>query len=102
ETDSSGRQRNEKVGRMRVVTDLTAKGRHGEVIEKAVSAAYAGVSGEKLAREHLARKRMRKPATQTETARVFRALVRAGFGSRTVFAILKKWDVDEEVLSQLE
>ena len=99
---SSYRQSNEKFGRMRVVTDLKAKGVHGEVIEKAVSAAYSGVNEEKLAREHLARKRIRKPTNQRETARVFRALVRAGFGSRTVFAILKKWDVDEETLSVLE
>lgn len=99
---SSYRQSNEKFGRMRVVTDLKAKGVHGEVIEKAVSAAYSGVNEEKLAREHLARKRIRKPTNQRETARVFRALVRAGFASRTVFAILKKWDVDEETLSLLE
>ena len=99
---SSYRQSNEKFGRMRVVTDLKAKGVHGEVIEKAVSAAYSGVNEERLAREHLARKRMRKPTNQKETARVFRALVRAGFGSRTVFAILKKWDVDEDTLSLLE
>ena len=99
---SSYRQSNEKFGRMRVVTDLKAKGVHGEVIEKTVSAAYEGVNEEKLAREHLARKRMRKPTNQKETARVFRALVRAGFGSRTVFAILKKWDVDEDTLALLE
>jgi regulatory protein len=93
---SSYRQSNEKFGRMRVVTDLKAKGVHGEVIEKAVTAAYSGVNEEKLAREYLARKRMRKPASQKETARIFRALARAGFGSRVIFAILKKWDVDEE------
>jgi hypothetical protein len=28
--------------------------------------------------------------------------VRAGFGSRTIFSILKKWDVDEETLTALE
>src|SRR5437588_7434718 len=72
---SSYRQSNEKFGRMRVVTDLKAKGLHGEVIEKAVSAAYSGVNEEKLAREHLTRKRMRKPTNQRETARIFRALV---------------------------
>jgi regulatory protein len=98
---SSYRQTNEKFGRMRVVTDLKAKGVHGEVIEKAVTAAYSGVNEEKLAREYLARKRMRKPASEKETARIFRALARAGFSSRTIFAVLKKWDVDEETLSVL-
>ena len=100
-TYSSYRQSNEKFGRMRVITDLKTKGVHGDVIEKAVSAAYSGVNEEKLAREYLARKRMRKPANQKETARIFRALARAGFGSRVIFAILKKWDVDDETLSLL-
>jgi len=29
-------------------------------------------------------------------------LMRAGFGSKVIFAILKKWDVDDEILSELE
>lgn len=98
---SSYRQANEKFGRMRVVTDLKAKGVHGDVIEKAVSTAYSGVNEEKLAREYLARKRMRKPASQKEAARIFRALARAGFAPRTIFAILKKWEVDDETISLL-
>jgi hypothetical protein len=28
--------------------------------------------------------------------------MRAGFGSKTIFTILKKWDVDEETLTELE
>jgi hypothetical protein len=28
--------------------------------------------------------------------------MRAGFGAKTVFTILKNWDVDEETLSALE
>jgi hypothetical protein len=35
-------------------------------------------------------------------ARVFRQLARAGFGTKTVMTILKKWDVDEETMSALE
>src|SRR5499425_3431179 len=50
---SSFRRDNEKFGRMRVITDLKAKGVHGEVIDKAVDAAYEDVNEEKLAREHL-------------------------------------------------
>ena len=87
---------------MRVVTDLKVKGIHGEVIEKAVDAAYEDVSEEKLAREYLRRKRLAKPADQKQTARIFRQLVRAGFGSKTIFTILKKWDVDEEMLAMLD
>ncbi|HSS97132.1 MAG TPA: regulatory protein RecX, partial [Terriglobales bacterium] len=99
---SSYRKNNEKFGRMRVITDLKVKGVHGEVIEKAVDAAYDDVSEEKLAREYLRRKRLAKPADQKQTARVFRQLVRAGFGSKTIFTILKKWDVDDEVLTMLD
>jgi regulatory protein len=99
---SSLRRDNQKFGRMRVVTDLKVKGVHGEVIEKAVEAAFAGVSEEEQAREYLRRKRMVKPQDQKATARIFRQLARAGFGTKTIFAILKNWDVDEETLSALE
>lgn len=101
-TYSSYRQSTEKFGRRRVAADLRAKGVHPDVIEKSVTTAFAGVNEEKLAREHLARKRLRKPKDQKEAARVFRSLLRAGFSSRIIFSILKKWDVDSEALSQLE
>jgi regulatory protein len=99
---SSYRKNNEKFGRRRVITELKIKGVHGEVIEKAVDSAYEEVSDEKQAREYLQRKRLKKPTNQKETARVFRQLVRAGFGSKTIFTILKKWDVDEETLTALD
>jgi regulatory protein len=99
---SSLRRDNQKFGRQRVVTDLKIKGIHGDVIEKAVDASFAGVSEEKQAREFLRKKRLVKPKDQKETARIFRQLARGGFGSKTIFTILKKWDVDEETLSQLE
>src|SRR5882672_9796130 len=60
------------------------------------------VSEEKQAREYLRRKRLKKPGDQKQAARIFRALLRAGFGAKTIFGILKKWDVDEEVLTALE
>jgi regulatory protein len=101
---SSYRRDNEKFGRMRVVNDLKAKGVHGDVIEKAVSSAYDEVKEESLAREYLRRKRLQKPKDrdQKQAARIFRNLMRAGFGAKTIFAILKKWDVDEEIITVLE
>ena len=99
---SSLRRDNQKFGRMRVITDLKAKGVHGAVIEKAVDAAFDGVSEEKQAREYLRRKRLEKPKDQKQAARIFRQLARAGFGTKTIFTILKKWDVDDEALSALE
>ena len=99
---SSYRRDNEKFGSRRVVTDLKAKGVHGDVIDAAISTAYGEIDEEKQARDYLHRKRLRKPKDQKDTARIFRHLLRAGFSSKTIFKILKKWDVDEEVLSTLE
>ena len=99
---SSMRRDNQKVGRMRVITELKMRGVHASVIEKEVEAAYDGVNEEKQAREYLRKKRMQKPKDQKETARIFRQLARAGFGTRTIFSILKKWDVEDEVLTALE
>jgi regulatory protein len=99
---SSFRRDNERFGRMRVITDLKTKGVHGEVIEKAIADTYDDVNDEKQAREYLRRKRLVKPKDQKQAARVFRQLLRAGFGFKTIFAILKKWDVDEATLSELE
>jgi regulatory protein len=96
------RKENDKFGRMRVVQDLKAKGVHGDIVDSAVSAAYSDVNEEQLARAFLQRKRVAKPAGQKQAARVFRVLVRAGFGSRVIFGILKKWDVDDETLLALE
>ena len=102
ESYSRFRKENEKFGRMRVVQDLKAKGVHGDIIEKTVSVAYQDVNEEQLAREYLQRKRIPKPVTQRDAAKVFRSLVRAGFASRVIFRILKLWEVDDETISALE
>lgn len=99
---SQYRRENEKLGKRRVITDLKTKGVHSQIIEQAVSAAYDDVNEEKLARAFLSRKRLNKPQTDREAARVFRTLLRAGFASHTIFCILKKWDVSDETLSALE
>jgi regulatory protein len=99
---SSLRRDNEKFGRRRVITDLKVKGVHGEVIEQAIAATFDDVSDEAQARAYLRRKRLQKPNDQKQTARIFRQLIRAGFASKTIFKILKSWDVDEETLTALE
>jgi len=101
-TYSSLRQENEKFGRRRVISDLKQRGVHDSIIEKAVSTAYSETNEERLAREYLRRKRVQKPADQKQAARIFRTLVRAGFATRTIIAILKKWEVEDEVLTALE
>ncbi len=99
---SSLRRDNQKLGRMRIITELKARGVHGDVIEKAVDVAFEGVREEKQARDFLRRKRLEKPKDQKDAARIFRQLARAGFGTKTIFIILKKWDVDDETLTALE
>ena len=97
---SSFRRDNEKFGRRRVITDLKAKGVHGEILEKAVESTFAEVDDEKQAREYLRRKRLEMPKDRKQAARIFRQLMRAGFSSKTIFKILRKWDVDEEMLPE--
>src|SRR5438477_3292817 len=69
---SSLRRDNQKLGRMRVITELKMRGVHASVIEKAVDAAYEGVSEEKQARDFLRKKRLEQPKDQKETARIVR------------------------------
>jgi regulatory protein len=99
---SSLRRDNQKFGSRRVITELKAKGVRSEMIDSAVETAYAGINEEKLAREYLKRKRLEKPKDQKHAARVYRQLARAGFATKTIMTILKKWDVDGDTLSALE
>jgi len=99
---SAFRRDNEKYGRRRIITDLKVKGVVGEVLEKAVNDSFAEVDEEKQAREYLRRKRLKKPQDKKQAARIFRQLMRAGFGSKTIFKILRNWDVDDETLSAFE
>ena len=102
ESYSRLRKENDKLGRQRVIQDLKVKGVHADIIDSAVKEAYGEVNEEQLARDFLRRRRIKKPDGQKQVARVFRALVRGGFSSRIIFRILKKWDVDEEMISALE
>ena len=95
---SSIRRDSDKLGRQRVITDLKLKGIHPDVIDKAMASVYDGVNEEHLARQFLSRKRLKKPSSEKETARIFRTLARAGFRSGTIFKILKKWQVSDELL----
>ena len=99
---SAFRRDNEKFGRRRVTTELKARGVVGEILDKAVSDAFDELDEEKHAREYLRRKRLEKPDNRKQAARVFRQLLRAGFSSKTIFKILRKWDVDDEMLSVIE
>jgi regulatory protein len=96
------RQENANLGRRRVQQDLLRKGVHAEVIAESLDTAYAGVGEEELARRHLERKRIPKPSSEKEAARVARLLLRAGISTPVIMRILKKWDVDDDALAALE
>ena len=96
------RQENEKFGRRRVQQDLMQKGVHSELIAKTLSSAYDDLDEAELCRKYIARKRMKPPVDQKETARIIGRLMRAGFSTKTIFKVLKSWNVAEEAIDGLE
>jgi regulatory protein len=102
ETYARLRQENEKLGQRRVKQDLKQKGVNDTLIAETLNARYAQTNEEALAREYLDRKRIKKPETPKETARVMRRLVTAGFSTTTIYKILRQWDVPDETLAALD
>jgi len=102
ETYARLRQQNEKLGARRVRQSLSQKGVPAQIAGEAVDARYADTSEEALARQHLERKRIRKPENEKETARVMRRLVAAGFSTGVIYKILRQWDVPDESLAALD
>jgi len=96
------RQQNEKFGARRVSQELNRKGIAQQTITETIETKYAEVSEEALARQHLERKRIKKPIDKKETARVMRRLVTAGFSVGVIYKILRQWDVPDEDLAALE
>jgi regulatory protein len=96
------RQQNEKLGQRRVSQTLTMKGVSKQIVTDTIEARYADTDEETLARQHLERKRIRKPVNEKETARVMRRLVAAGFSTSVIYKILRQWNVPEESLSALD
>ena len=99
---SSFRKENEKFGKLRVISDLKSRGVHQDVISKAMESTYGDTDEEQLARAYLQRKRVRKPESDREAAKIFRSLMRAGFSKRSIIRVLNHWGVEDEVLSALE
>jgi regulatory protein len=102
ETYARLRQQNEKLGQRRVRRNLQQKGVAPALITDTLEARYANTDEEALARQHLERKRMRKPENEKETARVMRRLVTAGFSTSVIYKILRQWNVPDESLAVLE
>lgn len=102
ETYTRLRQENQKFGQRRVKQDLQQKGVPKAIAEETIAARYEDVNEETLARQHLERKRIKKPATEKETARVMRRLIAAGFSTGIISRILRQWEIPEESLAAIE
>jgi regulatory protein len=101
ETYARLRQQNEKLGQRRVSQNLTQKGISRPIVAAAIEARYADTDEEALARQYLSRKRLPKPDSSKDTARVMRRLVAAGFSTTVIYKILRQWNVPDESLAAL-
>ena len=91
------RKENEKYGKRRVQQGLVQKGVHKELIASTLEKEYGDIDEVALAREYIARKRIRRPEgedAKKQAARVMGRLQRAGFSAGTVFKVLRAWDVE--------
>ena len=98
------RKENEKFGRRRVQQGLMQKGIAQELVNTTLTAAYEDVDEVALAKEYVARKRMKKPEGDKELARTMRRLMAAGFSSKTIWKVLRGWgaEVDEVDVDEAE
>jgi regulatory protein len=99
------RKEHEKFGRRRVQQDLMQKGVGKELVATALETAYEDVDEVVLARQYIARKRMKQPSganAQKETVRAMNRLLRAGFSSRAIYKVLREWELPEEVAEGME
>jgi regulatory protein len=88
------RQENQNFGKRRVQQELTRKGIHADLVSSTLESAYANVSESELVQRYLARKRIRKPEDEKQTARLIRRLVGAGFSFSVITNSLKNWQID--------
>jgi regulatory protein len=91
------RKENEKFGRRRVQQDLVQRGIHKELVASTLAKAYDDVDEVALAREYIARKRMKRPEgedAKKQASRVMGRLMRAGFSAGAIFKVLREWNVE--------
>jgi regulatory protein len=88
------RQENQSFGKRRVQQELTRKGVQAELVASTLETAYEQITDDELARRYIARKRIKKPQDEKETARLIRRLVGAGFSFAIISNLLKRWEID--------
>jgi regulatory protein len=99
------RKEHEKFGQRRVQQELMMKGVGKELVASTLETAYEDVDEVALARQYIARKRIKQPSgenAQKETVRVMNRLMRAGFSSNAIFKVLRAWDLPEEAVVGIE
>ena len=99
------RKEHEKFGKRRVQQDLMQKGVGKELVATTLETAYEDVDEVALARQYIARKRMKQPSganAQKETVRAMNRLLRAGFSSRAIYKVLREWELPAEVAEEME
>ncbi len=99
------RKEHEKFGKRRVQQDLMQKGVGKELVASTLETAYEDVDEVALARQYIARKRIKQPSgenAQKETARTMNRLLRAGFSSRAIYKVLREWELPEEAIEGME
>lgn len=99
------RKENEKFGRRRVQQDLVQKGIHKDLIASTLATAYDDVDEVALARQYIARKRMKRPEgedAKKQAARVMGRLMRAGFSAGAIFKVLREWNVEVDEIEEAE
>jgi regulatory protein len=77
------------------------KGVGKELVASTLETAYEDVDEVALARQYIARKRMKQPSganAQKETVRAMNRLMRAGFSSRAIYKVLREWNLPEGVM----
>ena len=87
------RKEGQSFGRRRVQQDLAARGIEKQLAAETLERAYAETDEVALARSYCERKRIGPPANEKETARLMGRLMRAGFGSNTIWKLLRGWKV---------
>ena len=65
-----------------------------ELVASTLQTAYEQITDDELARRYIARKRIKKPQDDKETARLVRRLVGAGFSFAIISNLLKSWEID--------
>jgi regulatory protein len=99
------RKEHEKFGQRRVQQDLMQKGVKRDLVASTLETAYEDVDEVALARQYIARKRMKQPSgenAQRETARTMNRLLRAGFSSRAIYKVLREWELPKEAIEGIE